>query len=102
MATCKICGKEDHSLPPEWINWECPQCETDLWRTQDNPHGFKPFVGNLRVANYDFKVSRQASKERELGYYDPDDEVWSKSFGERLEDGSAGHEDAYGDAESLE
>jgi len=25
MATCKICGKEDGSLP-DWPNWDCFRC----------------------------------------------------------------------------
>jgi hypothetical protein len=26
MATCRICGLEDETLPAEWIEWECKYC----------------------------------------------------------------------------
>ena len=32
MATCRICGLEDETLPPEsseWTEWECDYCVKD-------------------------------------------------------------------------
>ena len=39
MAICKICGTVDKTLPHSWVNWECPDCERDLHRTQSDRGG---------------------------------------------------------------
>jgi hypothetical protein len=39
MAECKTCGDVNPKFPVEWVNWECIECERDLWRTQADPAG---------------------------------------------------------------
>jgi hypothetical protein len=43
MAVCKTCGKENKGLPADWDNWECGQCDRDLYRTYAYAEGDKAF-----------------------------------------------------------
>lgn len=36
MATCKICGKQDGSLP-DWKNWDCLECFGEELRGNGEP-----------------------------------------------------------------
>ena len=37
MATCRICGNKDKSLPETWTDWECWRCFLDCYTCCSQP-----------------------------------------------------------------